>query len=190
MIDPVTIGVAFASAKAAVAGIKEVIKLGKDVGEISDSIVKYFEHKSVIEKAELKKEREASEALFNKQNGIRQKKTEAEITAEAMDIVMKRKQLERDEYKLYEMLIWSGNGDIWHDMVAVRDEMRRKIKQEEAEELRQKMINDRKAKERKELIKELGFCALAVFIFGLLFYGIVQFGISEGLWAAGKRKYL
>lgn len=190
MIDPVTIGVAFAGAKATVAGIKEVIKLGKDVGEISSSIIEYFNHKSVIEKAERIKQREIQDRRQNKNSPKKQKKTDAEITAEAMEIVIKRKTLEREEYKLYEMLIWSGNGDIWHDMCTVREEMRKRIRDEEAEELRLQMIHDQKMKERKELLYELGLCALAVFILGVIFYGIVQFGISEGLWAARGRKYL
>ena len=188
MIDPATIGLAFAGAKATVAGIKELIKLGQDVGDISSNIIEYFKHKSVIEKAERIKEREVHDLTFNKQK--KQKKTDAEITAEALDIAIKRKTLEREEYKLYEMLLWSGNGDIWHDMCTVREEMRKKIRDEEAEELRLQMINEKKAKERKELLIELGWCALAVVIMGLIFYGIVQFGISEGLWAARSRKYL
>jgi hypothetical protein len=181
-VDPITIGVAFAGAKAAVATIKEVIKLGKDANEIAKSIVGYFDQKAVIEKAEAVKEREKREALWDKANGVKPKKTDAELTADAMDVVMKRRELERQEYELYEMLVWSGQGQIWDDMVKTREEMRRQIAQEEAETVKQKIIDAAKAKERKEMIYDIQLSAAVVAIFGLLMYWLVQWGISKGMW--------
>lgn len=186
-MDPVTIGLAYAGAKATVAGIKEVIKLGQDIESISSKVIEYFRHKGVIEKAQVVKEREQREAFWDEKNGVRPKKTNAELTAEAMDIVMKKRALDRQEYELYQMLIWSGNGDIWHQMVAVREDMRRKINAEEAEVARKKIIEAAKAKERKENIKDFSLVIGSVVILGLLFYGIVQFGISEGFWLAHSR---
>jgi hypothetical protein len=187
-MDPATIGLAFAGAKAAVAGIKEVIKLGKDINEVSGQIVDYFQHKGVIEKAQLVKEREQREAAWDKKNGIRVKKTDAELTAEAMDIVLKKRLLEKQEYELYEMLVWTGNGDIWHEMVAVRNEMRKKILDEEAKELQQRIVNDKKSKERKELIQDLSLVIGAIVIIVGIFTAVVQWGISEGLWRPNNNK--
>jgi hypothetical protein len=186
-MDPVTIGLAYAGAKATVAGIKEVIKLGQDIESISSKVIEYFGHKNVIEKAQVVKERETREAAWDVRNGVRPKKTEAELTAEAMDIVMKRRALEKQEYELYELLIWSGNGDIWHQMVAVRDEMRKKILAEEAELAKQKIINASKAKERRENLKDALLYFSLIFGFCLFFYAIVQFGISEGMWLAHSK---
>ena len=112
VIDPITIGIAFAGAKAAVATIKEVIKLGKDTNEIAQSIVGYFDQKAVLEKAEAVKEREKREALWDQANGVKPKKTNAELTAEALEIVQKRRELERQEYELYEMLSRLGHGHV------------------------------------------------------------------------------
>jgi hypothetical protein len=181
-VDPITIGVAFAGAKAAVATIKEVIKLGKDANEIAKSIVGYFDQKAVIEKAEAVKEREKREALWDKANGVKPKKTDAELTADAMDVVMKRRELERQEYELYEMLVWSGQGQIWDDMVKTREEMRRQIAQEEAETVKQKIIDAAKAKERKEMMQDIQLSAAVLAAFGLLMYWLVQWGISKGMW--------
>jgi type II secretory ATPase GspE/PulE/Tfp pilus assembly ATPase PilB-like protein len=181
-VDPITIGIAFAGAKAAVATIKEVIKLGKDANEIAQSIVGYFDQKAVIEKAEAVKEREKREALWDKANGVKPKKTDAELTAEAMDVVMKRRELERQEYELYEMLVWSGQGQIWDDMVKTREEMRRQIAQEEAETVKQKIIDAAKAKERKEMMQDIQLSAAVLAAFGLLMYWLVQWGISKGMW--------
>lgn len=181
-IDPITIGIAFAGAKAAVATIKEVIKLGKDTNEIAQSIVGYFDQKAVLEKAEAVKEREKREALWDQANGVKPKKTNAELTAEALEIVQKRRELERQEYELYEMLVWSGQGKLWDDMVKVRDDMRKQIAKEEAEAVKQKIIDAAKAEDRKEMIRDIQLSVAIVAWFGLFMYWVIQWGISKGMW--------
>jgi hypothetical protein len=181
-VDPITIGLAFAGAKAAVATIKEVIKLGKDASEVTKSIVDYFDKKAVLEKAEAAKEREKREALWDKANGVKPKKTDAELTAEAMDVVLKRRELERQEYELYELLVWSGLGQIWTDMVAVRDGMRKQIAKEEAEAVKQKIIDAAKEADRKAMIQDIQLSVAVVAGFGLFMYWVVQWGISKGMW--------
>ena len=181
-IDPITIGLAFAGAKAAVATIKEVIKLGKDTNEIAQSIAGYFDQKAVIEKAEAVKERERREALWDKANGVKPKKTDAELTSEAMEIVLKRRELERQEYELYEMLVWSGQGKIWDDMVKLRESMKRQIAKEEAEAVKQKIIDAAKAQDRKEMIQDIQISVAIIAAFSLAMYWLVQWGISKGLW--------
>lgn len=186
-MDPISIGLAYAGAKATVAGIKEIINLGQDIESISSKVIEYFGHKSVLEKAHVVKEREKREAAWDKKNGVKTKKTEAELTAEALDIVMKKRALEKQEYELYEMLVWSGNGDIWHQMVAVREEMRKKINAEESELLKQRIIDQKRRAELKEDLKDYSLIFGCVLFVGLLFYGVVQFGISEGMWLAHSR---
>lgn len=181
-IDPITIGLAFAGAKAAVATIKEVIKLGKDTNEIAQSIAGYFDQKAIIEKAEAVKEREKREALWDKANGVKPKKTDAELTAEALEVVQKRRELERQEYELYEMLVWSGQGKLWDDMVKTREEMRRQIAKEEAEAVKQKILAAAKAQDRKDMIQDIQLSVAIIAAFGLAMYWLVQWGISKGLW--------
>ncbi len=181
-MDPITIGLAFAGAKAAVATIKEVIKLGKDTNEIAQSIAGYFDQKAVIEKAEAAKEREKREALWDKANGVKPKKTDAELTSEALDVVMKRRELERQEYELYEMLVWSGQGKLWDDMVKTRENMRRQIAKEEAEAVKQKIIKAAKAQNRKDMIQDIQLSVAVLAAFGLGMYWLVQWGISKGMW--------
>lgn len=181
-MDPITIGIAFAGAKAAVATIKEVIKLGKDTNEVAQSIVGYFDQKAVIEKAEAVKEREKREALWDQANGVKPKKTNAELTAEALEIVQKRRELEQQEYELYEMLVWSGQGKLWDDMVKTREDMRRQIAKEEAEAVKQKIIDAAKAEDRKAMIQDIQLSVAVVAGFGLLMYWVVQWGISKGMW--------
>lgn len=186
MLDPVTIGVAFAGAQAAVKGIKEVIALGKDVGDISEKVVEFFNHQTVVEHAARKAQLEERKVT----SGINKKpkKSLQELTTEAFDIVYKERQLQRQQYEIYELLIWSGNGDLWDAMVKQRDLLRKQQQEEEAEELRLQFIRERQMAERKQLFIDIGMCVVAFLILGLIFWGIVEFMIAEGMVARHGRR--
>ena len=97
-------------------------------------------------------------------------------------MVQKRRELERQEYELYEMLVWSGQGQLWDDMVKTRDEMRKQIAKEEAEAVKQKIIDAAKAQDRKDMIQDIQLSVAVIAAFGLAMYWLVQWGISKGLW--------
>jgi len=99
-----------------------------------------------------------------------------------MEIVLKRRELERQEYELYEMLVWSGQGKIWDDMVKLRESMKRQIAKEEAEAVKQKIIDAAKAQDRKEMIQDIQLSVAVIAAFGLVMYWLVQWGVSKGLW--------
>jgi hypothetical protein len=99
-----------------------------------------------------------------------------------MEIVLKRRELERQEYELYEMLVWSGQGQIWDDMVKLRESMRRQIAKEEAEAVKQKIIDAAKAQDRKDMIQDIQLSVAIIAAFGLGMYWLVQWGISKGMW--------
>lgn len=178
-MDPITIGVAFAGAQAAVKGIKEVIALGKDVDSVSGQILDFFNHRAVIDKAQKKKEEEDRKNIIDKV--VKGKKTRSELTAEAFDIAYKAKVLMRQEYEIYQHLVWSGNGDLWEAMVAERQKLIKLQEAEEAEELRQEMIRKAKAIEDAELRKDITMCIAVVIMFGLGFWWVVEWMISRGM---------
>ena len=120
--------------------------------------------------------------MWDQANGVKPKKTNAELTAEALEIVQKRRELERQEYELYEMLVWSGQGKLWDDMVKVRDDMRKQIAKEEAAAVKQKIIDAAKAEDRKEMIRDIQLSVAVLAAFGLGMYWLVQWGISKGMW--------
>jgi len=99
-----------------------------------------------------------------------------------MEIVLKRRELERQEYELYEMLVWSGQGKIWDDMVKLRESMKRQIAKEEAEAVKQKIIDAAKAQDRKDMIQDIQLSVAIIAAFSLAMYWLVQWGISKGLW--------
>lgn len=114
MIDPFT---AFAAAQAAVKGIQAAIKLGKDVQGIAADLGKFFEAKDVVQQAA---------------NNPKKFKSD---TAQALETVMQAKHLAEAETELKNLLIWSGNADVWEGVLLERNNIiqrRKKAKMEEA----------------------------------------------------------
>lgn len=148
MIDPVTIGAAFAIAKSTIAGVKEAIKLGKDIQECSGDILKFFEHRDTVAKAAV----------------LEKKKPTSELT-QAASAVFQARALRQAEKELKEQLIYSGNGDVWE---AIQAEYNMII----ANRKREERIAEAKAKQRRENLAEtmnilfIGFvsCMAAGFI--------------------------
>jgi hypothetical protein len=126
MIDPFT---AFAAAQAAVKGIQAAIKLGKDVQGIAADLGKFFEAKDVVQQAA---------------NNPKKFKSD---TAQALETVMQAKQLAEAETELKNMLIWSGNADVWEGVLLERNNIIQKRKKAEAE------AAAAKAKRKKEIME-------------------------------------
>lgn len=118
-----------AVATTAIKSIKTGIKLAKDTSEIAKELDKFFSAKNVIEE-EAKKEQEKS-------------KNNKSLNQQAMANVLNRKKLRDAERSLKESLVWSGNAQIWEDLVKERSRLRKA--QQEADE---------QAKYRKRVILE------------------------------------
>ena len=151
MIDPIT---AFATAQAAIKGVQAAIKMGKDIQAISKDIMQFFDAKDVVIK-------EASKANKSK----RQSDTSA-----ALEVVMNAKALVDAEKQLKELLVYSGNGDMWNALLIERNAIVAKRKKDALEARRAK------AKVRARMIKAAEIFLLILFIFlmaALLVAGIV-----------------
>ena len=118
-----------AVATTAIKSIKTGIKLAKDTSEIAKELDKFFSAKNVIEE-EAKKEQEKS-------------KKNKSLNQQAMVNVLNRKKLRDAERSLKESLVWSGNAQIWEDLVKERSRLRKA--QQEADE---------QAKYKKRIILE------------------------------------
>jgi nitrate reductase NapE component len=101
MIDPITIGAAFAIAKSTIAGVKEAIKLGKDIQACSGDLIKFFEHRDTVAKA-----------------AVHEKKNPGSEFTQAASAVFQARALRQAEKELKEQLIYSGNGDVWEAIQA------------------------------------------------------------------------
>ena len=111
MIDPITIGIAFTAAQQSVGYIKKAIALGKDVNNLYGQFAKFFENSDTIHQANIKVQN--SKTIL----------TDGQIRALSVQIAMQSKALRDAEKELKELLIWSGNKDVWDEMMAERVRM-------------------------------------------------------------------
>ena len=136
MIDPVSIGIAFSVAQSSVNNIKKAIALGKDIHSLTGEFVKFFNSSDKVHTASVK--------LKAKNVG----KSDSDISAIALELAMNSKRLRDAEKELKELLIYSGNGDIWEEMLRERTRL---IKERNAAE--REMIKI-KAKQREQLAED------------------------------------
>jgi len=129
MIDPIT---AFATAQAAVKGVKAAIALGKDIQAITGDMMKFFEAKDVVQKAASN-----PKSAFGKSD-----------TAAAFEIVMQAKQLADAERELNNYMVMSGNADLWQQLMIERNNIIQRRKTQE-------ILDAKHAKKKKEEIDEL-----------------------------------
>ena len=116
-MDPFT---AFAMAQGAVKGIKSALQLGKDINGLYKEFGTFFQSADAVHVASCKM----------KMNNAG--KTDAQIGAEALQIAMASKALRDTEKQLKDMLLWSGNAQVWEQMMVERVRM---MKERNAAEL-------------------------------------------------------
>ncbi len=137
MIDPVSIGIAFSVAQSSVNNIKKAIALGKDIHSLTGEFVKFFNSSDKVHTASVK--------LKAKNVG----KSDGDISAIALELAMNSKRLRDAEKELKELLIYSGNGDVWEEMLRERTRL---IKERNATE--REMIKI-KAKQREQMAEDV-----------------------------------
>jgi hypothetical protein len=144
MIDPVSIGIAFAVAQKAVGGIKQAIALGKDVNSLYGQFSRFFENSDVVHSTNTKI---SSGEL-----------TDGQIRSLSIQIAMQSKALREAEKQLKELLIYTGNGDVWEEMMGERVRMYKE--RAAAEKKRQETI----AKAHADMVDRvlIGTSALAI----------------------------
>jgi hypothetical protein len=156
LLDPISIGAAFAIAKSTIAGVQEAIQLGKDLQECSGDLIKFFEMQDRVER------------------GANQEKLKANNSemAQALESVTRAKALRDARKKLKEQLIYSGQGDVWEAIEAEYNLIVATRKREEREA-------EAAAKKKRETLAEtmnilfMGF--LAVVLSGLILWGTFEF---------------
>ena len=165
-MDPITIGAAFAVAKAAVAGVKEAIALGKEVQECYHDISAFFTAQGEIQAAVVQQE-------HDKKLG---KPVQKDATAEALDAMFAARQLFRMEIELREALVYGSGHEsgLYEEMCQRRDQIiqdRRDAIEEEArlERMRLREI-ERKKEQRIQNIQEWLAVVFGVAISSFIMY--------------------
>ena len=155
MIDPVSIGVAFAIAQKTVSGIKQAIALGKDINSLSGQFASFFQNCDTVHSANTQ---------LNTDGSIL---TDGQIRAKSIEIAMKSKALRDAEKELKELLIWSGNKDVWDEMMAERVRMYKERAKIQAD------LKNAKIKAQSDLIDRalifISFSAIAIPTFAFSF---------------------
>ena len=128
MIDPFT---AFALAQGAVAGIKQAVKLGKDINGLIHEFSSFYKAADELHHSATKAKIES----------IRM--STAEINARALELAMQSRALRAHEKELKDILFWSGNADVYYEMQAERKRM---MEERQAEDRR---IEEQKQKDRE-----------------------------------------
>jgi hypothetical protein len=153
MIDPIT---AFATAQAAIKGVQAAIKMGKDLQGISGDLLKFFEAKDVVAKAAAEPKKG-----FGKSD-----------TAQAFNTVLQAKQLQDAENELKQMLIWSGQADVWQAIVQERNRL---VSKRKSEEIAAEKKKEKRKKELEETIEMVLLIAVASALITLVVWGTVEY---------------
>jgi hypothetical protein len=160
MIDPITIGLAFTAAQQSVGYIKKAIALGKDVNSLYGQFARFFENSDAIHSANIKAQ--------TSKNVL----TDGQIRAMSIQIAMQSKALRDAEKDLKEMLIYSGNGDVWDQMMAERVRMYKERAKIESD------LANARIKAKSDLIDRalifISFSALAIPAFAFSFAMLVR----------------
>ena len=151
MIDPIT---AFAAAQAAVKGIQAAIKLGKDVQGIAADLSKFFEAKDAVQEAA---------------NNPKKFKSD---TAQALQTVMQAKQLADAETDLKNTLIWSGNADVWENVLLERNNI---IQRRKRVEMEAALAKEKKRQQIMEAISTIFWVFLFIASIGLSYFFTILF---------------
>lgn len=145
MIDPFT---AFAAAQAAVKGIKAAIAIGKDIQSASNDILKFFDAKDTLTVA----------STNPKKAGVKRSDM-----ARAAELVMQAHQIQKAEADLREYLIYTGNAQIWDQIMVERNRIQ---SERRAEEARTKKAKAKKLKQVQDAITlTMGAILLSILIY-------------------------
>ena len=154
MIDPIT---AFATAQAAIKGVQAAIKMGKDISAVSGDLMKFFEAKDVVAKAAS----QPKKSTFGKSD-----------TAQAFETVIHAKQLQDAENELKQMLIWSGNADVWQAILMERNNI---VYKRKAEELEMENAKAKRAKEIEDIVTVVLLAICAALVVTLVAWGTMEY---------------
>lgn len=165
-MDPITIGLAFTAAQAAVGQIKQAIALGKDIHSLVGQFSKFFQSADTVHTASIKA----------RVNNIG--KSDADLGRQALEFAMHSDKLREDERMLKNMIYWElGKPQIWEEMIKERTRL---IKMRQAEEKAQEEAKQKHKEKMGQLFMlSLYFMGGAVIVFAMIVGGVQVYSIME-----------
>ena len=128
--------------------IKQAVALGKDVNSLYKQFSSFFTNCDTVHSASVSLKEKAEKSML----------TDGEIKAQSLQIAMHSKALREAEKELKDLLIWSGNKDVWDEMMSERVRM---YKERAAIE---KRLKETKAKAHADMVDRviMGISTLAI----------------------------
>lgn len=167
-MDPITIGLAFATAQSAVGHIKQAIALGKDINSLYGQFSKFFESSDAIHREKTKVKAKAQ----------RLGKTDAELGHEALQIAMHSDALREAERELKDMIVWTlGKPQVWEQMIKERTRLFKERADAEREEEKRKL--EHKKKMADQFMFGMYFIGFSAFFFCFVMAGIGVYGAVQ-----------
>jgi hypothetical protein len=157
MIDPISIGLAFTAVQSVVGNIKSAIGTGKDIHGIVKDIGKFLNLSSDIHKANM----DIKLQLL--------KRSDQELESLAFQTSWMANQVIENRKQLKELLIWSGHGDIWENMV--KEHTRLMKERREMQERYEKAERERKKKLAETLFAGTIAILIAITVFPFILIG-------------------
>jgi hypothetical protein len=162
MIDPITIGAAFAVAKGAVAGVKQAIELGHEIKDCYEDLQKFFHSQGEIEKAA--KAVEVAKAQ-PKSEDPKEAAAQESILSQAFQIVMARKQAKEFEIQLRDLFAMKGELGLYQELCQERDRLSGQQDESNREAIRKaRLAKDRAARKKQEQEELLMMAGIVVFV--------------------------
>jgi hypothetical protein len=162
MIDPITIGAAFAVAKTSVAFVKEAINMGKEIRDCYGELSKFFTAQGQIEKAA--KQVEAAKAA-PKPDDPKEAAAQESVLSQAFTIVMQRKQAKEFEQELRDLFSLKGEMALYEELCAERNRISGEQDEANRERIRKaRLERDRAARKREELEQLLSVAGIVIFV--------------------------
>jgi len=175
MIDPITIGAAFAVAKTSVAFVKEAINMGKEIRDCYGELSQFFTAQGQIEKAA--KQVEAAKAA-PKPDDPKEAAAQESVLSQAFTIVMQRKQAREFEQELRDLFSLKGEMALYEELCKERNRISGEQDEAAREKIRKaRLERDRAARKREELEQVLSVVGIVVFVLigAVLMYVAITF---------------
>ena len=147
------IGLLIATAETAIGTIKKAIAVGKGAHECMSELMRLFDAQDAVVKASTEDKHKAGRSDM----------------AEAMESVMAAKRIRDMMEELQQFLIYSGQADVWNDIIKERNAIRQRKKAAELAELRAKQAKQRRRREIFEVCIVSGAAALLAI---MVLYGV------------------
>ncbi len=163
MIDPVSIGLAVAGAKAIVHNVREVVNLGHDIASLGSELAGFFKTQGQVEKARIEAQAKADDP----------ENTDENATALAFDIVMKAEEMKQAEQELRDLFSLTGRIDLYYKLCEEREKI---IGNRQNAEKQKKLAIA--AKKRKQEARLQAMEVAAAIFFAIL----IVIGICWGTW--------